>query len=127
MHVKMLEEDPSVFDYDGVVDNTKEERKVAKQHEKLSRESRYITQIMHHSKGREREQNVRGRVGCWNWEGEFSPAVRNRAYVAQPTAFFPGEWSGVSPRRGGGEGTDCGCRLCIIEMSEGKLCASRLR
>ena len=107
MHVKMLEEDPSVFDYDGVVDNTKEERKVAKQHEKLSRESRYITQIMHHSKGREREQNVRGRVGCWNWEGEFGPAVRNRAYVAQPTAFFPCrgvEWSEPEAGWWGGDG-----------------------
>jgi len=59
MHAKALEEDPSVFDYDGVVDNTKEERKMAKQDEKLKRESRYITQIMHHTKGREREQNVR--------------------------------------------------------------------
>jgi coiled-coil domain-containing protein 55 len=59
MHAKALAEDPSVFDYDGVVDHTRDERKMAKQDEKLKRESRYITQIMHHTKGRQREQDVR--------------------------------------------------------------------
>ncbi|XP_059659643.1 uncharacterized protein LOC132306319 [Cornus florida] len=57
-HKKALEEDPSVFDYDGVYDEMKENvvRPVA--HDRQERKSKYIQTLMEKAKEREREHEI---------------------------------------------------------------------
>ncbi|KAK9815608.1 hypothetical protein WJX72_006688 [[Myrmecia] bisecta] len=58
MHAAALQEDASVFDYDGVYDTIQETREQPKQAEKLARKSRYIESLLDKAKEREREQDI---------------------------------------------------------------------
>ncbi|KAJ3696736.1 hypothetical protein LUZ61_000441 [Rhynchospora tenuis] len=55
---KALEEDPSVFDYDGVYDDMKEKIEKPKVQDKSERKSKYIEGLMAKAKEREREYEI---------------------------------------------------------------------
>ncbi|OAY63781.1 Nuclear speckle splicing regulatory protein 1 [Ananas comosus] len=57
-HKKALEEDPSVFDYDGVYDEMKEKIVRPKIQDKTERKSKYIEVLMDKAKQREREHEI---------------------------------------------------------------------
>ncbi|WOL11868.1 hypothetical protein Cni_G20632 [Canna indica] len=57
-HKKAIEEDPSVFDYDGVYDEMKEKIARPKIQDKTERKSKYIETLMEKAKQREREHEV---------------------------------------------------------------------
>ncbi|KAL0436261.1 UNVERIFIED_CONTAM: hypothetical protein Sradi_0334000 [Sesamum radiatum] len=57
-HKKALEEDPSVFDYDGVYDKMKEKQVRPIQQDRQDRKPRYIQALMDKAKQREREHEV---------------------------------------------------------------------
>ncbi|XP_078172850.1 uncharacterized protein LOC144566699 isoform X2 [Carex rostrata] len=57
-HKKALEEDPSVFDYDGVYDDMKEKIAKPKIQEKTERKSKYIERLMEKAKERERVHEI---------------------------------------------------------------------
>ncbi|KAL0460009.1 UNVERIFIED_CONTAM: hypothetical protein Slati_0628100 [Sesamum latifolium] len=57
-HKKALEEDPSVFDYDGVYDKMKEKQVRPIQLDRQDRKPRYIQALMDKAKQREREHEV---------------------------------------------------------------------
>ncbi|KAJ6815711.1 nuclear speckle splicing regulatory protein 1-like [Iris pallida] len=57
-HKKALEEDPSVFDYDGVYDDMKEQIARPKIQDRAERKSKYIETLMQKAKEREREHEI---------------------------------------------------------------------
>jgi len=57
-HAAALAEDPTAFDYDGVIDEIHASRVQPKQAEKIERKSKYITTLMDRAKDREREQSI---------------------------------------------------------------------
>ncbi|KAF3337784.1 nuclear speckle splicing regulatory protein 1-like protein [Carex littledalei] len=57
-HKKALEEDPSVFDYDGVYDDMKEKIAKPKIQEQTERKSKYIERLMEKAKERERVHEI---------------------------------------------------------------------
>lgn len=57
-HKKALEEDPSVFDYDGVYDEMKDKIARPKIQDRTERKSKYIEVLMQKAKEREREHEV---------------------------------------------------------------------
>lgn len=57
-HKKALEEDPSVFDYDGVYDEMKEKAVRPRAQDRQERKPRYIQALMEKAKQREREHEV---------------------------------------------------------------------
>ncbi|KAL9171498.1 hypothetical protein ABFS82_04G212800 [Erythranthe guttata] len=57
-HKKALEEDPSVFDYDGVYDKMKEKQVLPAQQERVDRKPRYIQTLMDKAKQRERDHEI---------------------------------------------------------------------
>ncbi|XP_074557664.1 uncharacterized protein LOC141813603 [Curcuma longa] len=57
-HKQAMEEDPSVFDYDGVYDTMKEQAARPKIQDRTERKSKYIETLMEKAKQREREHEV---------------------------------------------------------------------
>lgn len=57
-HKKALEEDPSVFDYDGVYDEMKEKIAQPKMQDRTERKSKYIESLLHKAKERQMEHDV---------------------------------------------------------------------
>lgn len=57
-HKKALEEDPSVFDYDGVYDEMKEKIVRPKLVDRSEKKSKYIELLMHKAKEREQEHEI---------------------------------------------------------------------
>ncbi|KAK4440568.1 Nuclear speckle splicing regulatory protein 1 [Sesamum alatum] len=57
-HKRALEEDPSVFDYDGVYDKMKEKQVRPIQQDRQDRKPRYIQTLMDKAKQREREHEI---------------------------------------------------------------------
>ncbi|RWR92036.1 nuclear speckle splicing regulatory protein 1 isoform X1 [Cinnamomum micranthum f. kanehirae] len=57
-HKKALAEDPSVFDYDGVYDEMKEETVRPREQDRQERKSKYIEALMNKAKVREREHEI---------------------------------------------------------------------
>lgn len=57
-HKKALEEDPSVFDYDGVYDEMKEQIARPRVQDRTERKSKYIETLMEKAKEREREHEI---------------------------------------------------------------------
>ncbi|URD78313.1 coiled-coil domain-containing protein 55 [Musa troglodytarum] len=57
-HKKAMEEDPSVFDYDGVYDEMKEQIARPKTEDRTERKSKYIEALMEKAKLREREHEI---------------------------------------------------------------------
>ncbi|KAL6511057.1 hypothetical protein OROGR_022181 [Orobanche gracilis] len=57
-HQKALEEDPSVFDYDGVYDKMKEKQVRPVEQDRQYRKSKYIQTIMDKAKQREKEHEI---------------------------------------------------------------------
>ncbi|KAL6506490.1 hypothetical protein OROGR_024671 [Orobanche gracilis] len=57
-HQKALEEDPSVFDYDGVYDKMKEKQVRPVEQDRRDRKPRYIQTIMDKAKQREKEHEI---------------------------------------------------------------------
>lgn len=57
-HKKALEEDPSVFDYDGVYDKMKEKQVRPKELDRQDRKPRYIQTLIEKAKKREREHEI---------------------------------------------------------------------
>uniref|UniRef100_A0A7C9B3F5 Nuclear speckle splicing regulatory protein 1 N-terminal domain-containing protein n=1 Tax=Opuntia streptacantha TaxID=393608 RepID=A0A7C9B3F5_OPUST len=57
-HKKALEEDPSVFDYDGVYDDMKAKIVQPKAQDRQQRQSKYIQVLMEKAKQREREHEI---------------------------------------------------------------------
>ncbi|KAK6927974.1 Nuclear speckle splicing regulatory protein 1, N-terminal [Dillenia turbinata] len=57
-HKKALEEDPSVFDYDGVYDDMKEKIVRPKAQDRQERKPKYIEVLMEKAKQREREHEI---------------------------------------------------------------------
>uniref|UniRef100_A0A061R024 Coiled-coil domain-containing protein 55 n=1 Tax=Tetraselmis sp. GSL018 TaxID=582737 RepID=A0A061R024_9CHLO len=53
-----LEQDATVFDYDGVFDSIQAAREKPKHEDKVSRQPRYIASLMDKAKERDREQNI---------------------------------------------------------------------
>eukprot|EP00850_Spirogloea_muscicola_P014383 SM000103S09475 [mRNA] locus=s103:100345:102762:- [translate_table: standard] len=58
VHSKALQQDPLVFDYDGVYDDIKAAKARPAQEDKARRESKYIVKLLDKAKQREREQDV---------------------------------------------------------------------
>eukprot|EP00850_Spirogloea_muscicola_P019022 SM000181S03547 [mRNA] locus=s181:167199:169604:- [translate_table: standard] len=58
VHSKALQQDPLVFDYDGVYDDIKAAKARPAQEDKARRESKYIGKLLDKAKQREREQDV---------------------------------------------------------------------
>ncbi|GMP88332.1 hypothetical protein CsSME_00040363 [Camellia sinensis var. sinensis] len=57
-HKKALEEDPSVFDYDGVYDEMKEKAVRPLVHDRQEKKPKYIQALIDKAKKREREQEI---------------------------------------------------------------------
>ncbi|CAA0826581.1 Coiled-coil domain-containing protein 55 (DUF2040 [Striga hermonthica] len=57
-HKKALEEDPSVFDYDGVYDKMKEKQVRPVEQDRQDRKPRYIQALMNKAKQREKEHEI---------------------------------------------------------------------
>jgi len=57
-HKEALEQDASVFDYDGVYDSIQKARTQPKQAEKAERKSRYIGNLLDKAKERQKEQDI---------------------------------------------------------------------
>lgn len=57
-HKKAMEEDPLVFDYDGVYDKMKEKEVQPRMQDRQERKSKYIERLMEKAKEREREHEV---------------------------------------------------------------------
>ncbi|XP_038877232.1 nuclear speckle splicing regulatory protein 1-like [Benincasa hispida] len=57
-HRKALEEDPSVFDYDGVYDQMKEKAVQPRAYDREERKPKYIQNLMKKAQEREREQEI---------------------------------------------------------------------
>ncbi|XP_047311573.1 nuclear speckle splicing regulatory protein 1-like [Impatiens glandulifera] len=57
-HRKALEEDPSVFDYDGVYDDMKGKMALPRVQDRQERKPKYIQALMDKAKAREREQEI---------------------------------------------------------------------
>lgn len=57
-HKKALEEDPSVFDYDGVYDEMKEKAVQPRAYDREERKPKYIQNLMKKAQEREREQEI---------------------------------------------------------------------
>ncbi|GER27178.1 coiled-coil domain-containing protein 55 [Striga asiatica] len=57
-HKKALEEDPSVFDYDGVYDKMKEKQVLPVEQDRQDRKPRYIQALMDKAKQREKEHEI---------------------------------------------------------------------
>ncbi|XP_031100978.1 nuclear speckle splicing regulatory protein 1-like [Ipomoea triloba] len=57
-HKKALEEDPSVFDYDGVYDDMKMKAVQPRAQDREERKPKYIQQLIHKAKQREREHEI---------------------------------------------------------------------
>ena len=58
MQQKALEEDPTVFDYDGVYDSMVAEKQKPRMMEKVKGESRYIGRLLQQKVERDKEQDI---------------------------------------------------------------------
>jgi coiled-coil domain-containing protein 55 len=76
MHRKALEEDPSVFDYDGVYDDLQQARAQPRMQDKAARQPKYIQNLLDKAQERKMEQDILfekrlvsglGRRNGWRW------------------------------------------------------------
>lgn len=59
VHAAALEQDPSVFDYDGVYDDIKRAREDPRQRDKAQRKSKYVEALLEKAQERKMEESIR--------------------------------------------------------------------